>query len=198
MEIDQVGQLSLGAIMLDGTENAVTVEQAQTMLPLWQLYQTMMSEDTTASEELDAVLGQIEKTFTAEQLSAMESLDYSNSMQIMAQLGLRNGLDTVDGESGERPEITQGGNPGGGMSGGDMGSGGGDRTSGGEIPSGGFVPSGDEIPSGGEDFTGGMGGAFGEDTEGSTSDSGGGGFGNMQTQMYIPAVIEYLEAIISE
>ncbi len=34
MEIDQVGQLSLGAIMLDGTENAVTVEQAQTMPPL--------------------------------------------------------------------------------------------------------------------------------------------------------------------
>ncbi len=60
----------------------------------------MMSEDTTASEELDAVLGQIEKTFTAEQLSAMESLDYSNSMQIMAQLGLRNGLDTVDGNRG--------------------------------------------------------------------------------------------------
>ncbi len=69
-----------------------------------------------------------------------------------------------------------------------MGSGGGDRTSGGEIPSGGFVPSGDEIPSGGEDFTGGMGGAFGEDTEGSTSDSGE-SFGNMQTQMYIPAVM---------
>ena len=192
IEIDQVGQLALGTIMLDGTENVVTAEQAQTMLPLWQLYQSMMSEDTTASEELDAILSQIEKAFTKEQLSAMESLDYSNSMQIMAQMGLRNGFGAVNGESGERPEITQGG----GMNGGGMN--GGDRTFNGEMPSGGSFPSGDDLPSGSEDFMGGMGEEFGEDAEGNTSDSLGRGFGNMQTQMYIPAVIEYLEAIISE
>lgn len=187
IEIDQVGQLALGTIMLDDTENVVTAEQAQTMLSYWQLYQSMMSEDTTASEELDAILSQIEKAFTKEQLSAMESLDYSNSMQIMAQMGLRNGFGAVNGESGERPEITQGG----GMNGGD-------RPFNGEMPSGGSFPSADDMPSGSEDFMGEMGEPFGEDAEGNTSDSLGRGFGNMQTQMYIPAVIEYLEAIISE
>lgn len=60
VEIMDANQLIVGTMMLAETGYPVTSEQAETMLPLWQLYQTLVGEDTTASEELDAVIKQIQ------------------------------------------------------------------------------------------------------------------------------------------
>lgn len=59
-EMDDSSQLVLGTLMLDGTDNVVTQDLAERLLPLWQLYQTMSAEDTIASGELEANSNQIE------------------------------------------------------------------------------------------------------------------------------------------
>ena len=64
-------QLAVGIMQLEGTENAVTPEQAKMLLPLWQALQG----DTLQSDaEADAALKQIEGAMTAEQLAAIAAL----------------------------------------------------------------------------------------------------------------------------
>ena len=68
--LDATGQLALGTIQMEETENAVTVEQATTLLPLWQALQG----GVTARAEVNAVLKQIEGTMTQEQLAAIAAM----------------------------------------------------------------------------------------------------------------------------
>ncbi|MDZ7296286.1 MAG: hypothetical protein ONB14_12805 [candidate division KSB1 bacterium] len=68
--LDVSSQLALGTIQLEDTENAVTPEQAKTLLPLWQALQG----GVTAQAEINAVLKQIEKTMTQEQLQAIAAM----------------------------------------------------------------------------------------------------------------------------
>jgi hypothetical protein len=64
-------QFALGIFRLEGTENAVTAEQAETLLPLWQAIQggTLQSD-----AETNAVLKQIEGAMTAEQLATIAAM----------------------------------------------------------------------------------------------------------------------------
>lgn len=196
-EMDDSSQLILGTLMLDGTDNAVTQDQAEEMLPLWQLYQTMSTEDTTASQELEAILNQIEDLFTAEQSAAMEELDYSDPIQMMAQLGIEPGTviagdgtlpeDFLSEFGGELPEgfSFEGGGEGrpGGGTGSGPGGGGGEFIGSDVIVSGeGFVP-------------GGEGSEFDPEAMATAQAERGGGFANRQSLMFLPALIEYLEEV---
>jgi len=64
-------QLALGTFKLEDTKDAVTAEQAKTLLPLWQAIQggALQSE-----AETNAVLKQIEGTMQAEQLAAIATM----------------------------------------------------------------------------------------------------------------------------
>ena len=64
-------QLALGIYRLEGTVNAITSEQAGTLLPLWQALQ---SESLQGEAETNAVLKQIEGALTPEQLSAIADM----------------------------------------------------------------------------------------------------------------------------
>jgi hypothetical protein len=64
-------QLALGTFQLQGTENAVTPEQAKTLLPLWQAIQ---GGSLQSNAETNAVLKQVEGAMTAEQLAAIAAL----------------------------------------------------------------------------------------------------------------------------
>jgi hypothetical protein len=64
-------QLMLGTLLLEGTEYAVTPEQAETLLSLWQALQ---GGGVTIQKEIDAVLKQIEETMTQEQLQAIAAM----------------------------------------------------------------------------------------------------------------------------
>jgi hypothetical protein len=68
--LDASTQLVLGTIRLEETENAVTPEQARSLLPLWQSLQG----GVTAQVEVNAVLKQIEGTMTQEQLAAIATM----------------------------------------------------------------------------------------------------------------------------
>jgi hypothetical protein len=63
-------QLALGMLQLEETEQAVTSEQAATLLPLWQA----LRGGVTAQAEVNAVLKQIEGTMTQDQLQAIAAL----------------------------------------------------------------------------------------------------------------------------
>jgi hypothetical protein len=64
-------QLVLGIFRFEGTGDAVTPEQAGTLLPLWQVLQ---SGSLQSEAETNAVLKQIEGALTSEQLSAIAAL----------------------------------------------------------------------------------------------------------------------------
>ncbi|MBN1953693.1 MAG: hypothetical protein JW900_01475 [Anaerolineae bacterium] len=68
--LDASSQLALGTLELEGTEYAVTTEQATALLPLWQALQGTV----TAQEEVAAVLRQIERTMSDEQLQAIAAM----------------------------------------------------------------------------------------------------------------------------
>jgi hypothetical protein len=64
-------QLALGTLELDGTENAVTPEQARTLLSLWQALQ---AGSLQSDAETNAVLAQIERAMTPAQLAAIAAM----------------------------------------------------------------------------------------------------------------------------
>jgi hypothetical protein len=67
-------RLALGTLMLEGTADAVTPEQANTLLLLWQALQSggLQNEAETA-----AVLKQLEGAMTAEQLAAIAAMEFN-------------------------------------------------------------------------------------------------------------------------
>lgn len=69
-------QLSLGSLLLEETENAITPAQAAVLLPLWQAVQSGALQSNT---EVNAVLKQIEGKMTPDQLAAIVA------MQLTAQ-----------------------------------------------------------------------------------------------------------------
>jgi hypothetical protein len=122
-------QLAVGTLMLEETPQAVTAEQAQQLLPLWQMLRTLQQSDTAAQAEIEAVLNQIQKAMTPEQLAAIEGMDLTlASMRTMAQeLGF--GIGGDEGSSGGQE--------------------GGFRPPDGMVPGGGPGPGGGMFPGGG-------------------------------------------------
>ena len=72
-------QLAYGTIKLADTPNAITSDQAKTLIPLWQAVVSLSGDTTTASEELTAVQDQITATLTAEQLQAIAAMQITNA-----------------------------------------------------------------------------------------------------------------------
>jgi hypothetical protein len=179
IEITDVNQLIVGTMMLAETDHPVTPEQAQSLLPLWQLYQTMIGADTTASEELDAVIKQIQKVLTEEQLAEIASVEFNDPIEMMDSLGIEpsqmSGMQSVD----DLPEDIR------------------DKMGDGNVIviEGGFVGAG-EMPSG--SIEGGLEGSdLGElDPEQLAELRGQVGDGSsLHIRMFLPALIEYLEEV---
>lgn len=149
LELDDVTTLAVGTIGLDGTADAVTPEQASTLITLWQAYQTMAYDDTTAQTELDALVSAISSAMTDDQLDAIHSMDLSgdNIQTILSAVSFGGGMGQASAEG--TPSVSaidpsqmtdNSGMPSGGP--GDMGGGGG-------APSGGGPGGGGSAPSGG-------------------------------------------------
>lgn len=69
-----LSQLILGSLKLEGGEQAIDVEQAGKLLPLWQAYQTLSNSDNTAQAELDGLLAQIQQSMTPAQIESIGAL----------------------------------------------------------------------------------------------------------------------------
>jgi hypothetical protein len=67
-------QLLLGTIRLEGTDLALTVDQARTLLPLWQGVQSLARSGTSSELEMDALMDQIEAAYSASQMGAIYAM----------------------------------------------------------------------------------------------------------------------------
>ena len=127
-------KLALGTLSLEGTEKAVTAEQAKALLPLWKAIKSLSASDTASADEIRAVYTQIQETMTAGQVQAIKDLNLSpTDMQaLMAKYGVQ--MQAPQGgtpvQNATRAARTQsqggalaGGRPGGGMAGGPQGGG---------------------------------------------------------------------------
>ena len=104
MVMGDAAQLILGLLSLDNTDLVISSEQAETLLPLWESYHDILSENQAATEEMDQILDQIDKILTDEQLETISSLSTRDIMTLMRQLGTENMPLT-----GERMRPDQGG-----------------------------------------------------------------------------------------
>jgi hypothetical protein len=67
-------QLALGTLELNQTELAISAEQAQTLLPLWQALRSTQQAGGTAQAEVSALLVQIEGAMKPEQLRSIANM----------------------------------------------------------------------------------------------------------------------------
>lgn len=134
-EMPQAMTLALVTFKLEETAYPVDAEQAAEMLVLWKAARSLSENDTTAEQELDAVVNQIQDVFSSNQQAQIEQMDLSfQDMQAVAeQMGIEFGFGgrfddltpeqqaTIEAarESGQFPRGGPGGDfPGGGQGGG--------------------------------------------------------------------------------
>jgi len=67
-------QLALGTLELIQTDSAISAEQAQTLLPLWQALRSTQQAGGTAQAEVSALLTQIEAAMKPEQLQSIAAM----------------------------------------------------------------------------------------------------------------------------
>ena len=101
--------LRVGTLELDGTSSSVDAEQAAELLPLWKALRTLSQSESTAIEELEAVLDQISETMTEEQLAAISAMQLTREdmAALMQEYGLSSGIGTGEGPSPERQATAQ-------------------------------------------------------------------------------------------
>jgi hypothetical protein len=114
-------ELLLGIFKLEGTENAVTTEQAAELIPLWQAYKSLSQSDTTAQEEIDALVQQIKDTMTQKQIDAISAMKLTGEdmFTIMQENGITSGFGVGTPQAGQTsPGFVPGQGGGGGQGGG--------------------------------------------------------------------------------
>lgn len=132
-----VTQLALGTLKLEDTEYAITSEQANELLPMWQIYKELITSDTAAQEEVDALIDQIQETMTPEQTQMISDMQLTQQDVLTAMQGST----VVTNVSQSSSSVTS--------------------STGGGIPAGG-PPDGGGVPL---DIGGGMPGDFGGQTQ---------------------------------
>lgn len=90
-------RLAAGTLSLEGTPNAVTVEEAKKLLPLWKAVKNLASSQTISQAEINGLYEQIQETLTAEQVKAIQALSDEEIKMVME----KNGAQAPGGMAGE-------------------------------------------------------------------------------------------------
>ncbi len=97
-------QLPMGILQLEGTSDAVTADQAQKLVTLWQAIQGGTIQNAT---ERNAIYKQIEGALTAQQLTAIS--DMQLTFEDMNAWAAANGIELPQGNFGQRRQGGDGG-----------------------------------------------------------------------------------------
>lgn len=73
--LSTITELAVGTLKLTGTTQEVTTDQAKELLILWKVYQEVSQSSTSAQEEVDALVEQIQETMTTEQIQAITDMN---------------------------------------------------------------------------------------------------------------------------
>jgi hypothetical protein len=110
------GQLLVGTFMLEDTTLKVTSAQATTLLPLWETLESLASSNTAASQEVDAVVSQIESSMTTQQISSITAMKLTRSD--LAATAVNTGTASTNPSSTNTTKTSSAQQPAGGPSGG--------------------------------------------------------------------------------
>lgn len=123
-------ELLIGTFKLEETVLAVSSEEASQLLPLWQTLQSLVTSDTAASEEIAAVVNQINNTMTSQQIDAITAMKLTQQdvMSVMSEAGLSFSNPNASGTPSASSGSSQSGFPAGGF---DPGAAGGPPSGGG-------------------------------------------------------------------
>ncbi len=97
--LSQEEKLLVGTIKLESTNLAVSQDQARELLPLWETLQAMASSGTAASQEVDAVVSQIESTLSSEQISSITAMNLTQQDLMAAAADTGTSLTISDSSS---------------------------------------------------------------------------------------------------
>jgi len=150
--LSQVNMLLVGTLKLEDTDQAVTVDQAVKLLPLWQAYRSLSTSQTAAEAEVKALLNQIQSTMTSEQVEAIKAMNLTSTdmRDMMQSMGGGMGLNgTPNPQSTPGVDIPIGGFPSGNLPGVSTGGSTGSPPSGSSGGPSGGPPSGGTFPGGG-------------------------------------------------
>jgi hypothetical protein len=83
-------KLALGTLSLEGTDKAITAEQAKTLLPLWKAVKSLGNSSSASSDEVTALYKQIQEAMTADQVQAIKDLKLSqdDTQTLMKKYGV--------------------------------------------------------------------------------------------------------------
>jgi len=125
--MSEEGQLLVGTFKLENTSLAITSTQASSLLALWETLESLASSNTAASQEVDAVVSQIESSMSSEQISSITAMKLTQQDLTATAIDTGNASSTASSSSAAKTSSTQqqaggpGGNPpsdmGGGMPG---------------------------------------------------------------------------------
>jgi hypothetical protein len=83
-------KLAIGFLKLEGTDKAVTADEAKTQLPLWKALKALSAGNNTAQDEITALYQQIEDGLTADQVKAIKDLTWKQ--EDLTALGQQYGI----------------------------------------------------------------------------------------------------------
>lgn len=182
-------QILIGTFKLEGTDQAITAQQADQLIPLWQVYKDLSGSDTAAQEEIDGLVGQIQDTMTPEQMQAISAMNLTRQdlFTVLQEQGINFGGSGRGNFTPEQIATAQA----------SRGSGNGFRPPDGGFQGGGFPGGG---PGGGGGFDGGGQGGQNftpqqiETAQARRANGGGNGFGsNRIPSGLIDAVVQFLQ-----
>lgn len=105
--LNQETKLAIGIFKLEGSSNAVSADEAKTLLPLEQSVKTLSADPNTAQADIQAVYTQIQNALTADQVNAIDQMNLTQSdvQSMMQQMGIQitpgpNGFPGANGGTG--------------------------------------------------------------------------------------------------
>ncbi|OGN88496.1 MAG: hypothetical protein A2Y88_00715 [Chloroflexi bacterium RBG_13_48_10] len=90
--LSQVNMLLVGTLKLEDTDQAISADQAATLLPLWQAYRSLSNSQTAAEAEVEALLNQIQNSMSADQVQAIKAMNLTNSDMIYLMQTMGGGM----------------------------------------------------------------------------------------------------------
>lgn len=96
MPVEQ--KLGYGTLKLEGTPQAITAEQAKTLLPLWKAVKALNTSSTTSTAEINALYKQIQDSLTPDQVQAIQTMTWTNTD--MAATMKQYGIQQAQGQGG--------------------------------------------------------------------------------------------------
>ncbi len=81
-------QLAVGTLKLAGTDQDISVEQAEELLVYWQVYKDISQSETAAQAEIDGLISQIQETMTANQMQAITEMNITQQDVMAAMQGV--------------------------------------------------------------------------------------------------------------